>query len=230
MSRLGPFSENTIVVGDCLKIMPQMPRGCVDLIFADPPYGIGKADWDEWVQPKAWLVQCQRLVKDGGSIYVSCPRQRLVETYATMDLIGLQENRIIINHWRNGGIQRQGVWASMYEPILYFSKGEPETFNDPPLWKDAWDVWVVARPQTNFIHDKRIHPTQKPLRTLEKIIEASSNRNDLIFDPFMGSGTTAVVADRLGRKFFGCDISEEYVKMALERLGQDRAARQLQLL
>ena len=74
------------------------------------------------------------------------------------------------------------------------------------------------------------HPTPKPIEYMLKLIERVTNPDDLIFDPFIGSGTTAVVADRLGRNFFGCDISEEYVKMALERLEKDRAARQLQLL
>jgi len=84
------------------------------------------------------------------------------------------------------------------------------------------DIWNLGMDYSNP------HPATFPESLPIKILETVDAQ--IIFDPFIGSGTTAVVADRLGRKFFGCDISEEYVEMALERLEKDRAGRQLALL
>jgi len=78
--------------------------------------------------------------------------------------------------------------------------------------------------------DLRGHPTSKPERLIRRLILYWSNGSDLIADFFGGGGPTFVVADRLGRKFFGCDINPDYVEMALKRLEKDRAGRQLQLL
>ena len=66
------------------------------------------------------------------------------------------------------------------------------------------------------------HPTQKPLYIIERLIEIHSNQEDMVFDPFVGSGTTAVAALKLGRHFYGCDINPEYVKMANERIEKAR--------
>jgi len=79
-------------------------------------------------------------------------------------------------------------------------------------------------------HNVLGHNAPFPEELPYRCIKLHSWEDDLIFDPFIGSGTTAVVADRLGRKFFGCDINPEYVEMALERLEKDREGRQLQLL
>ncbi len=95
------------------------------------------------------------------------------------------------------------------------------TFNNPGRVSSVWQGPPAKR---------NGHETPKPEWLLERIIRATSNEGDLIFDPFMGSGTTAVAADRLGRKFFGCDISGKYVKMSLDRINQDRLRRgQLEL-
>lgn len=90
------------------------------------------------------------------------------------------------------------------------------TFNNPGLVSSVWQGPPAKR---------NGHETPKPEWLLERIIKATSNEGDLIFDPFMGSGTTAVAADRLERRWFGCDISEEYVAMANKRIAKDRQNR-----
>ena len=78
-------------------------------------------------------------------------------------------------------------------------------------------VWVISTPQSNEkIFGK--HPTQKPLALLERIIEASTKENDLILDPFMGSGTTGVAALKLNRRFVGIDVEKQYVDLAEKRI------------
>lgn len=68
------------------------------------------------------------------------------------------------------------------------------------------------------MHEKTPHPTQKPEELLRKVVLASSKPGDLVIDPFLGSGTTAVVAEQLGRKWVGCDLSLEYCRWAAERI------------
>jgi len=78
---------------------------------------------------------------------------------------------------------------------------------------------VIEIPTTcNGMHEKTPHPTQKPEELLRKLILASSNPEDLVVDPFLGSGTTAVVAEQLGRRWKGCDLSLEYCRWAAERI------------
>jgi DNA modification methylase len=76
---------------------------------------------------------------------------------------------------------------------------------------DVWD-------DINFYEKNRIHPTQKPYKLIERLILASSNENDLVLDPFSGSGTTALVARQLNRNFIGIEIDEEYKQSSEERL------------
>jgi len=90
------------------------------------------------------------------------------------------------------------------------------TFNNPGLVSSVWQGPPAGRVG---------HETPKPEWLLERIISTTNNRGDLVFDPFMGSGTTAVVADRLGCGWFGCDINREYVELALERIEADRLER-----
>lgn len=78
---------------------------------------------------------------------------------------------------------------------------------------------VIEIPTTcNGMHEKTPHPTQKPEELLRKVVLASSKPGDLVIDPFLGSGTTAVVAEQLGRKWVGCDLSLEYCRWAAERI------------
>jgi len=229
MSRLGPFKENTIVVGDCLDIMAQMPDGCVDSVLTDPPYALNKGfAGEEFTENELHLLLGQvasmlkRICKPNANILLDASIQRLPlflraitpELNFMWQLIWFQPNRM-------GSRSKAGFGA--YSSFLWFSNGVGKR---TMVAKDVFKYSTIGGRQP----DRDWHPTFKPLEVYGRWIQLLSREGDLIFDPFIGSGTTAVVADRLGRKFFGCDISEEYVEMALERLEKDRAGRQLQLL
>lgn len=153
--------------------------------------------------------------------------------------------------WNYGaGVAGRKFFSPRNEKFLWYVKNEKNyTFNlndvrDPnvkypnqkkngkikvnPLGKNPTDVWQFPKVTsgTNRQSKERTpHPAQFPVVVIERIIKASSNKGDLVFDPFIGSGTTAVVAQALGRYFFGCDINPEYVKMGLGRISQDRLKR-----
>ncbi|RAQ95987.1 restriction endonuclease subunit M [Thermogemmatispora tikiterensis] len=98
-----------------------------------------------------------------------------------------------------------------------YGRGHPHLWQPHPHGAKPRDVLEI--PTTcNGMHEKTPHPTQKPEELLRKIVLASSNPGDLILDPFIGSGTTAVVAEQLKRRWKGCDISVEYCRWAVERL------------
>ena len=105
-------------------------------------------------------------------------------------------------------------------------RDEGVTWVDPLLvgGRDQGDVWQIERPSSSDAH-----PTQKPLALVEKAISNSSSAGDLVCDFFLGSGTTAVVAKKLGRKYLGIDCSEEYCAMAKERLAGVSGNRQKKL-
>jgi len=225
MSKLGPFSENTIVVGDCLDIMAQMPGGCVDLVVTDPPYGVRRAKWDSDEPYNLWLPSIGRVVKDGKPILTYAANRHIHKVIMAGEDAGLSYIRTLVM-WKCNSEKavRSEAWFWNWEPIIVFRNGDN--------WQRCWagmdgDVW---RTLDMLDGETTGHPSTKPAHAIERAIRVSSFPGDLIFDPFIGSGTTAIVADRLGRKFFGCDISPDYVEMALARLEKDRAGRQLALL
>ena len=109
------------------------------------------------------------------------------------------------NKWRNG-----------YELCLYVTKGVPKTFNfqEQREMRDSY-IYLNTRRETQ-------HPTEKPLEFIKRLVRVSSNPGDLVLDPFMGSGTTAVACKQLGRQFLGFERDRGYLKMARERLRKRR--------
>lgn len=243
MSRLGPFEENTIVVGDCLDVMAQMPDGCVDWVCADPDYGVG-AKFESSERP---------LGRGGKRKTLEELRQELIPQIREMKRISRLQHSLLFWSGSAGRLEdffalcREADYRIRHLGIWYKPNGAGPTGNGLGRRWEAW-FWLSgeeARRESEwrFLPDvlkiNRVvpghkeavaHPTQKPIALIERLTRFFTRKGDLIFDPFMGSGTTAVAADRLGRKFFGCDISSEYVAMALERLRKDREARQLALL
>jgi len=253
---IGPFEENTIVVGDCLKIMSQMPKGCVDLVVTSPPYNVGK-DYGEAYndrQPvddyfaflRETMKSLYRLSKDAARIVVEIggagrnfPLSWVIQD-GGFDAGFLLRGELVIPHRPTN----RTAWGSYLSPsnpytipnfhmVYMFSKtthGRADLRGATiPIEPSEWYEWTLGRwkvPYGRYDGHKATFSEDFARRCILLL----SGQGDLIFDPFMGSGTTAVVADRLGRKFFGCDINPDYVEMALKRLEKDRAGRQLELL
>ena len=218
------METNTIVVGDCLDVMRGMPDGCVDLVVTDPPYGIGKADWDDvdffdllHKMREAFL----RVSKIGSIAFIWMPKNKLYELHE----IGFDFD-IFIETKNFAQSRPHNILIDCWVPILMISNGKARKVKGKGLGKNWFMVNSANTSKKDTDNPRNInHPTAKDVRIAEYFIKCGSIKGDLIFDPFMGSGTTAVAADRLGRRWFGCDISEEYVAMAMERIEADRQAR-----
>jgi site-specific DNA-methyltransferase (adenine-specific) len=150
----------------------------------------------------------------------------------------------IIWHYDSSGVQAKSKYGSMYEPVLYCVKDPKNyTFNSEEIKVEAktgakrklidyrkavptpynttkvpGNVWSFPRVRYRM-PEYEDHPTQKPEAFLERIIKASSNKKDVVLDPFSGTFTTSAVAKKLGRKSIGIDHELEYVKIGLRRIG-----------
>ena len=248
-------NENAAVFnGDCIEILSLIKSKSIDLIFADPPYNIGKDfgnnkdQWDSidayinWC--KKWIDECMRVLKDNGTMYFMTATQHMayLDVYASRKYHVLSR---IVWTYDSSGVQSKKMFGSLYEPILMICKNKETsyTFNaedilveaktgavrklidyrkDPPqpynTQKVPGNVWEFSR--VRFKMDEyENHPTQKPEALLERIIKASSNKGDIVLDPFAGSFTTCAVAKKLGRRTLGIDLNSEYFEIGIRRTG-----------
>lgn len=218
--------------GDCLEIMKDLPDGSVDLVLTDPPYGIKQAEWD--TLNNLWITEASRILKDNGSIWVFAGWSTVVEVREALDKYFIERNWIIWDRVKGRGAKYNVV--STREDILWFTKSDRYTFNKQSStikkktagmglkngdeYRKLSNVWTDISPIVPWSTERVSHPTQKPIKLIERIIEISSNPNDTILDCFVGSGTTAVAAVNLKRNFIGIDISPEYCEIARNRLRQ----------
>lgn len=244
--------EHKIIHGDALEVLETLPDNSVDLIFADPPYNIGKnfnGHIEKWKTEEAylewcyqWLDLCIQKLKPNGSFYVMTATQFMpfFDIYLRKKLNILSR---LVWYYDSSGVQAKKYYGSMYEPILFCVKDKDNyTFNTDEILVEAktgskrklidyrkavptvynsekvpGNVWEFSRVRYRM-DEYENHPTQKPIALLERIIKASSNKGDLVMDPFSGTFTTCFVAKELGRNCIGIELHDEYVKIGLRRL------------
>jgi site-specific DNA-methyltransferase (adenine-specific)/adenine-specific DNA-methyltransferase len=243
---------NTILNTDCIEGMKKLKDNSVDLIIADPPYNLNKnfREWDErknkdiWLPwSKEWIDEANRVLKDGGSIFIYGIHHHLCWIQCYLYEIGLTYRRQIIWYYENGFSGYKNTLAAHYEPLLWFSKGSEYTYNvirEPykskerlkhkitkngktwtphPDGRMAGDVWSFPTLAGRRFKDEKVeHPTQKPLSISERIVKHFSNKGDLILIPFAGSGSECVAAKKLERNFIGFELNQTYIDIANTRL------------
>lgn len=195
---------NTIIQGDCLEVMRGMADNSVDLVLTDPPYGIGmKYDtyddsWENWrdVIMGQIIPECIRVSQM--VIMPSCRMQYLPWIYKN-----LPPDWLIC--WYKGSPGTAAyVGFNDWEPLLVYGKRKGISMHD----------YFHATPEP-FDNG---HPCPKPIKWAKWLIERASKPDDIILDPFTGSGTTCAAADIMGRRYIGIEISEEYCKIARKRV------------
>lgn len=221
---------NKIICGDCLEVMKEIHDNSIDLILTDPPYGINYANWDKNLVNIS--QECNRIIKPNGSIIVFAGWSNVLKVIDQFEEFFTVRNWIIYDRIKGRGAKYNFV--STREDILWFTKSETWTFNKmesntPKKTKGMGNknglrnrvlsnVWSDIPPLVPWSKERVNHPTQKPLALIERIIKVFSNEGDLILDPFLGSGTTAVACQGMNRDFIGIEICSEYVDISNHRL------------
>lgn len=213
--------------GDCLEIMPKMRPKSVDLVNTDPPYNTGKeyaTHFDKMPWPEYWrwyaavFSQVFRLLTDNSLAYVSCLDRQSDRIKRTLTKVGFRWIQTLIWYGPNmvgGTTSFRMPWTQLHEPILLFVKGKRPRMISSPQGYNTHDVFVIARPQRNY-RDGRYHPTQKPVKLYEHIINRSPGK--VTFDPFVGVGTTLVACKKLYRRAIGIEIAKPYCDRAKKTL------------
>ncbi|MFH1746048.1 MAG: site-specific DNA-methyltransferase [Planctomycetota bacterium] len=240
------MEDNTIYCGDACKLLDSWPTNSVDLVFADPPFNIGyvydkyhdDVPNDEYVAwSRQWMAACQRVLRPTGSFYIAIGDEFAADIRIIGRELGLHLRNWIIWHYTFGQNTRT-KFCRAHTHIFYFTMDSKVfTFNDRQLRfpsarhteyqdlranpagrlpDDVWDEFT--RVCGTFKERAGFHGCQMPEALLMRIVAASSNPGEIVLDPFIGSGTTAVAAKRLGRCYIGIDISDEYARHTEKRL------------
>jgi site-specific DNA-methyltransferase (adenine-specific) len=233
---------------DCLDLMRFMPPASVDVVFADPPYRLSrggvtvksgrlapvdKGSWDRSLGSfekdhefnVGWLRAARRVLKADGTLWVSGTHHIIFSLGFALQNLGYRVINSLV--WQKPDPVPNALHTAFthaHETIIWASKhkGARHTFNydlvnskNPAAQLSS--VWRIPTvPKKEKLHG--YHPTQKPLRLVRRALLASTQEGDLVFDPFSGSGTTAVAAKELGRFFVGAELEREYCDLAGRRI------------
>lgn len=195
--------------GDCREILPELSGGGIDLVLTDPPYGVNKTEWDIETDWRILLPQVMRIlpVKDDSIVIVFCATRYIADT---IGFIPFPYRWQFIASCPNNMIPGD-IGFAKYTSALIFSSRKS-------IHSDAQDLREFAAGTDELKHNG--HPTPKPISIIAYLVEHFSKPDELILDPFLGSGTTAYCAKKLGRKCIGIEISEKYCEIAARRCQQ----------
>ncbi|QIN85248.1 site-specific DNA-methyltransferase [Rubrobacter tropicus] len=237
-----------VYLADCVELMRLMPAGSVDAVFADPPYrlstggitvkngrlgSVDKGAWDRSLGSfekdhafnVRWLGEADRVLKPGGTIWVSGTHHMIFSIgFALQSLRFRVINSVVWEKPDPPPNALHTAFTHAHETLLWAGKrGARHTFNydainsrDPA--SQVGSVWRIPPPSGREKRHGR-HPTQKPLRLVRRALLACTREGDLVFDPFCGSGTTAVAAKELNRSFVGAELEGDYAELAARRIG-----------
>jgi site-specific DNA-methyltransferase (adenine-specific) len=231
-----------IILGDAISELQKLKSNSVDLIISDPPYNLGKdygngsdsKNFEEYILfTKNWTKEATRVLKHTGTIYVFMGFRFISYLYQILE----KENELKFVNWicwhYTQGIGKTKGFSPRHDDILMFTKSSNYTFNLDSIrvpqkyyrsrnnmrGANPGDVWGFSH--IHYCQDNRQdHPTQKPEGLIERMVLASSNENDLVLDPFSGSGTTLRVCQQLKRICIGIELNGDYVKMTKKRLAE----------
>jgi site-specific DNA-methyltransferase (adenine-specific) len=253
-------SHGQLYQGDSIDWLKSLRTESIDLVFADPPYNIKKADWDNFESQEQyiewslqWISEASRVLKPTGSLYI-CGFSEILADLKHPASKYFKGCRWLIWHYKNKA-NLGSDWGRSHESIIHFRKSDKVKLNiddiripygahtlkypsHPQAETSAYgkgakkkrDNWtpnpkgakpkdVMEIPTTcNGMGETTPHPTQKPEELLRKLVLASSKEEEVIIDPFSGSGTTLVVAEQLNRRWIGCDLNAEYNSWAIKRI------------
>ncbi len=255
---ISPYYEDEhfrLYLGDSREVLKFLPHNSIDMVFADPPYGlsndgftcrsgqrgsVNKGSWDrssgleeDFHFHQSWIKAVRRVLKDAGTIWVSGSYHSIYICGFALQLAGFKILNDVAWFKPNGPPNLScRYFTASHETLIWAIKSPnaKHTFHYELMKNGDWDktdilkrphkqmrsVWSIAKPPSS---EKKWgkHPTQKPELLLKRIILASTNKGDLILDPFAGSSTTGLVASMFGREYIGIDTNEQYLDLSIRR-------------
>ena len=242
------------ILGDCLAVLPLLPRGIADLLIADPPYNLDKdfhgnrfsrmddAAYEAYTGQ--WLDAALPCLKPNGSVYVCCDWRSSAVIGRVLESRLHVRNRITWQREKGRGAKKN--WKNSMEDIWFATVSEDYSFDadavrqrrrvlapyrdkgQPKDWQETKDGRFRDTAPSNFWDDISIpywsmpentaHPTQKPEKLMAKLVLASCPKGGTVLDPFLGSGSSAVTAKKLGRHFVGIEQNPRYCVWCEKRL------------
>ena len=239
----------TLLQGDCLELMKQVPDKSIDLILCDLPYGTTQNKWDTVIPFDKLWTQYNRIIKDNGAILLFAQGKfyvNLVSSNMKMFRYDLVWDKELVSGFLNAKrmpLRRHEQVAVFYKHLPtynpQFTQGKPLhskgtayqtkelTNNNYGDFKTTDDdrVGSTEKYPTSIMKFQKphpsvcVHPTQKPVALLEYLVKTYTNEGDTVLDNCMGSGSTGVACQNTNREFIGMELDEKYYKIACERLG-----------
>ena len=225
---------NKIYNEDCLEGMKRISDGSVDLIVTDPPYLINYSrhvkghrfenkilnDNNPELISK-YIKECYRILKNNSAMYMFTSHKTVDFFKQELENTGFNvKNMIIWDKQRQGMGDTSTVFGFQYELIFFVSKGQPKIRG-----KRLSDIWSFPK----VVGRNKVHQNQKPIELIERCVTKHSNEGDVVFDGFMGSGTTAIACINTNRNYIGFELDEGYYKASIERIDNHVKDKQIEL-
>ena len=243
-------TDHKIIIGDALEELPKIPSESIDLVFADPPYNMSKKkglgwkyskhitmqeQWDMFSKDdyfkfnQKWIKEALRVLKHGGSLWICGSFHNIYQVgFILQHIEDVKINNSIV--WFKPNAQPNitcRMFTESTEHLIWASKngnGKKWTFNYDTMKKmnngkqmrNVWEIPLTPKKE-KWAGE---HPTQKPMELLRRVILSCTNEGDTVLDPFVGSGTTSIVAKMLNRNSIGIEKEKRYLKIIEKRLNE----------
>lgn len=229
-----------LICADSYKYIKKIPDSSVDLILTDPPYNLSPystgnmkfswrkdinndlAEWDKKTfDPADWLNDFKRILKPTGNIFVFCSYNLMGKWHEVFDP-EFDTFQFMVWHKTNPvpKFRKAGFLNSCELIICLWNKGHTWNFSKQNEMHNYIEAPICMGRER--LKDPN-HPTQKPVRVLKHILKIASNPGDVVFDPFMGVGSTGAAASEMARKYIGIEVDKKYYNAAKKRLPNSKS-------
>lgn len=224
--------NNMLLNQDVREVFKTIPDNSIDLVVTDPPYKTtsrgnagtsggmlqkeinkkGQVFKHNNIKPQEYIPELYRVLKDGSHCYIMTNHVNLQEMLNVATESGFKFVKCLI--WDKGNKIMGQYYMSSFEYIIFLRKGKAKRINNC----GTADILRVPNIKLKGEDGKNLHDTEKPVELMKIMIDNSSNEGDIVFDPFMGIGSTGVACLELNRRFIGVELDEQYFPIAKHRI------------
>ena len=223
---------NKLINGDAVEFMKTLEDESIDLIITDPPYKVtargssggtggmltkeinkkGNVFTHNFIKIQDWLPELYRLLKDGSHCYIMTNNKNLLEYLNEITKQGFKIYKVLI--WDKGNSITNMYYMDSHEYIIFCRKGCAKKINNCGSKR----ILSIANKKTKDENGKNLHDTEKPVELMKILVENSSQVGELVLDPFVGVGATAIACKELDRQYIGVELDEHYYNIAVNRI------------